>query len=70
TVALLTPASFATASIESPTAPSRRTTLSRFIVSPGEVVPAPSHPTSCGQQQITWMRIKNHYNLLIIIFKF
>lgn len=30
-------------------------TLSRFIVSPGEVVPVPPHPTSSGQQQIHWM---------------
>ncbi|UJD94591.1 transcriptional regulator [Lelliottia amnigena] len=30
-------------------------TLSRFIVSPGEVVPAPPHPTASGQQQNQWM---------------
>ncbi|HCR2160409.1 MULTISPECIES: DNA-binding transcriptional regulator [Enterobacter] len=30
-------------------------TLSRFIVSPGEVVPAAPHPTTFGQQQINWM---------------
>ncbi|HFN3535232.1 TPA: hypothetical protein ACHFPY_002918, partial [Enterobacter hormaechei] len=29
--------------------------LARFIVSPGEVVPAPPHPTQSGQQQIHWM---------------
>ncbi|WP_186006063.1 ogr/Delta-like zinc finger family protein, partial [Enterobacter hormaechei] len=30
-------------------------TVERFIVSPGEVVPAPPHPTQSGQQQIHWM---------------
>ncbi|ENB7483459.1 ogr/Delta-like zinc finger family protein [Enterobacter hormaechei] len=30
-------------------------TVESFIVSPGEVVPAPPHPTQSGQQQIHWM---------------
>jgi len=29
--------------------------VERFIVSPGEVMPAPPHPTTSGQQQIRWM---------------
>ncbi|PRD16522.1 hypothetical protein CQW29_06890 [Pantoea coffeiphila] len=29
-------------------------TVERFIVSPGEVVPALLHPTTSGQQHIQW----------------